>query len=292
MANTIAPSTQWAPLFDEAYRLASLTAVLDSPPDMTNWTQNGYQLEIPRMTLPGMANYSRSTGYVAGDVNVATQLVTPTYERGRKFVIDKLDVDEAMRDFGVASGQFIRQSYTPELDAFRIAAYSGATGIGSATGTLTTGSAIITALRAAVTTLDNAECPDNDRVRFILPGLHGIVEDMDTTNSRAVLARFAQVTRVPPTRMYKTVTLTPGGGYTGAGALNFLAVSKTAVVQVQKHVAPKIVTPEANQDADAWLFGFRSTGYCAVYQNKLGGVYAHSVAADKAIGGWRVIICG
>ncbi|GHU69870.1 hypothetical protein FACS1894184_14560 [Clostridia bacterium] len=105
MANTIAPSTQWAPLFDEAYRLASLTAVLDSPPDMTNWTQNGYQLEIPRMTLPGMANYSRSTGYVAGDVNVATQLVTPTYERGRKFVIDKLDVDEVCPSR--KSGQFL-----------------------------------------------------------------------------------------------------------------------------------------------------------------------------------------
>ncbi|GHU74680.1 hypothetical protein AGMMS49992_16860 [Clostridia bacterium] len=278
MANTIAHSTQWVDMFDEAYRLSSLTAILDSPPDLVNWLAGSYQLEIPRITLPVLANYSRSDGYVTGDVNVATQIVAPTYERGRMFSVDKLDVDEAIKWFGNATGQFIRQIYVPELDGWRISKYASAAGIGTATGALTTGANIVAALRAAVTAMDNAECPDTDRVLYILPGLMGIVEDMDTTQSRAVLARFSTIVRMPPSRMYATYTLTAAGGSVKADPLNFLAIAKGAAIQVQKHVAPKIIEPDANQRADAWSFGFRSTGYTDVFLNKVSCVYSHEQA--------------
>jgi hypothetical protein len=286
MANSIAQSTKWMPLFDDAYRLASLTAVLDSPTDMVSWTNDGYKLEIPNMTLPGMADYSRSTGYVNGDITVAPQIVSPNYERGRKFVIDKLDVDEAFREFSKATGEFIRQQYVPELDAFRIAKIAGTSGIGTASVTQTafselTGADAIAALRAAVTAMDNAETPDNERILFIRPGIIGNIEDLNTDASRAVLSHFTQIVRVPPSRMYTAVTLTSSGGYAGTGYLNFLAVAKSAVIQVQKHIAPKIITPDANQTADAWLFGFRSTGYEAVYGNKLAGVYAHTTTISS-----------
>lgn len=57
--------------------------------------------------------------------------------------------------------------------------------------------------------------------------------------------------------------------------LNFLAVHKPALIQFSKHIAPKIISPELNQNADAWKFGYRNVGIAQVYENKLDGVYAH-----------------
>ena len=60
-----------------------------------------------------------------------------------------------------------------------------------------------------------------------------------------------------------------------AGAdLNFEVIHKPAVMQYNKHIAPKIITPEANQDADAWIFGYRKYGLADAYENKLAGIYA------------------
>ena len=54
-----------------------------------------------------------------------------------------------------------------------------------------------------------------------------------------------------------------------------MVIHKPAVIQFQKHVAPKIITPDANQSADAYKFGYRNVGIADVYKNKLAGVYVH-----------------
>ena len=75
--------------------------------------------------------------------------------------------------------------------------------------------------------------------------------------------------------------LFPPGGYgkaADAKEINFLIIHKPAVIQFPKHIAPKIITPEANQDADAYKFGYRNVGIADLYQNKLAGVYLHHKA--------------
>ena len=47
------------------------------------------------------------------------------------------------------------------------------------------------------------------------------------------------------------------------------------MLQYNKHVAPKVVTPEQNPTADAWKFGYRVCGIADVFKNKKAGVYAH-----------------
>ena len=67
------------------------------------------------------------------------------------------------------------------------------------------------------------------------------------------------------------------GGYKkadGASDLNFVIVHKPAVIQYHKHAAPKIVTPDANQDGDAYKYGYRLVSIADLYANKLAGVYA------------------
>lgn len=57
--------------------------------------------------------------------------------------------------------------------------------------------------------------------------------------------------------------------------INFMILHKPALIQFPKHKAPKIVSPEVNQDADAWKYGYRMVGIADVYANKLSGVFCH-----------------
>lgn len=291
MANSISLFKQVVPILDEVYRNASLTSVLDGAAELARQGANANELIIPKMSMDGLANYSRNSGYVGGDVTLTNETVACNFDRGRMFVVDNLDnAESAGLAYGRLAGEFIRTKVVPELDAFRLAAYAQVSGIGTAAGAaLSTGAAVVEALRAASNALDEAEVPATERYLFITPTLAALVDDLDTTKSRAVMATFAQVVKVPQTRMYTKITQYDGttsgqtaGGYvkdaTDGKNINFLVIHKPAVIQYQKHVAPKVITPEQNQDADAWKFGYRNVGIADVYENKVAGIYLHKAA--------------
>ena len=283
-SNSITLFKKYVPLLDEAYKLASLTSVLDGPADMAREGANAGEIVVPDMVLQGLVGYSRNNGYTDGTVTLANTTYQCNYERGRMFTVDNLDnAETAGVAFGRVAGEFIRMHVAPEIDAFRIAKYAGTTGVGTVSADLATGADVVAALRVAANAMDNGEVPVDQRYLFIVPSLYGLIEDLDTTKSRAVLARFEQIIQVPQTRMYSAVSLSTSGagGYakTSAGKnLNFLAVHKSAVLQYNKHVAPKVVTPEQNPTADAWKFGYRVCGIADVFKNKKAGVYAHLAA--------------
>lgn len=281
MANDITLFRSCVPLLDEVYKEASLTAVLDGAPELVQAGASADELIIPMMELSALADYSRSSGYQQGDVTLTQQTVRCNFDRGRMFTVDALDDEEtAGIAFGRLSGEFIRTRVVPELDAFRLSRYASFTGVTSVSGALATGQDAVEALRACVTRMDDGEVPYEGRVLFILPGLRGLIEDLDTTKSRAVLSRFSRIVSVPQTRMYSAITQTASGYQKADGAkdLHFLCVHPSAVIQFQKHVAPKIITPAQNPDADAWKFGYRSVGIASVCRNKTAGVYAHTAA--------------
>ena len=288
MANNITLFKKYVPLLDEVYKNAALTSVLDSDASLAQAGANANEIVIPKIDMDGLGDYDRNSGYTNGDVTLTNETVKFNYERGRMFSVDAMDDEEtAGIAYGKLASEFIRTKVAPEGDAFRFATYSGVEGISSASGSLADGSAVITALRAAINKMDEDEVPYEQRYLFITPTLKGMIEDLDTTKSREVLARFAQVIAVPQTRFYTAIDLLSGkdgeakGGYTKAAAgkdINFLVVHKEAVMQYNKHIAPKVVSPEANQDADAWKFGYRKYGLADVYENKVAGIYLHHKA--------------
>lgn len=292
MANTIALAEKFIPVLDEVYKEASLTAVLDGASDLVQQGANANELIIPKLDMQGLGDYSRNSGYVSGDVTLTNETVKCNFDRGRMFNVDYMDdLETAGIAFGRLSGEFIRTKVVPELDAFRLATYAGATGISkvSTGATLDDGADVIAALRVAVSEMDEDEVPQTERYLFITPTLYGMVQDLDTTKSREVLANFASVIKVPQTRFYTAIEQNDGtssgeeaGGYkkgTGAADINFMVIHKPAVIQFQKHVAPKIITPEQNQTADAYKFGYRNVGIADVYENKVSGIYLHMKAA-------------
>ena len=298
MANNIELFKKYVPLLDEVYKLSSLTADLDGAPELARQGQNANELIIPKISMDGLANYSRNGGYVDGDVTLTNETVKCNFDRGRMFTVDTLDnIETAMMAFGRLASEFIRTKVVPELDAFRFATLASLTGISTTAGAaLSTGANVITALRAAVNQMDEDEVPDNERILYITPTLLGLVRDLDTTKSKEVLDGFAKVVKVPQSRFYTSIkqlsgkveTVTSGsddqtaGGFTKADSaknINFMIIHKPAIIQYQKHVAPKVITPEQNQHADAWEFGYRTVGIAEAYENKVAGIYVHKAAS-------------
>lgn len=286
MPNAITLAKTFIPVLDKVYKQASLTAKLDGAADLARQGANANELIIPKLDMQGLGDYSRNDGYVKGDVTLTNETVKCNFDRGRMFNVDTMDnLETAGIAFGQLAGEFIRIKVVPELDAFRLATYAGIEGISKAEGAdLADGLAVIAALRAATNEMDEDEVPYEDRHLFITPTLHGMVQDLDTTKSKAVMERFASVTLVPQTRFYTGIDLKSGktgeeaGGYAkaeGAKNTNFMVIHKPAVIQFEKHVAPKIITPEANQDADGYKFGYRNVGIADAYENKLAGIYLH-----------------
>ena len=289
MANSIQLAKVYTNLLDEVYKQSALTAVLESDASLARQGANANEIIIPKLSMDGLADYSRNSGYVNGDVTLNWETVQFNYERGRMFSVDNMDNEETQNiAFGRLAGEFIRTKVVPELDAFRFAKYAATTGAGVATGALATGEAVVAALRTATSAMDEAEVPMEDRHLFITPTLLGLVEDMDTTKSKEVLARFASITKVPQTRFYSAIELLDGktvgeekGGYKkadGGVELNFEIIHKPATLQFTKHAVPKVISPELNQDADAWKYGYRNYGLCDTYENKAAGIYVHKKA--------------
>ena len=291
MANNITLFKQYiAGVLDEVYKNASLTAVLDGANDLVQQGANANELLIPKMSMDGLGDYSKSAGYVQGDVTLEMETVKCNFDRGRMFTVDSMDnIETAGVAFGRLAGEFIRTKVVPELDAFRFASYAGLSGISTTTGAaLSTGADVIAAIAAAADGMDNDEVPQSERYLFITPTLLGLVRDMQTNQSRAVLDQFAGVVKVPQSRFYTAIDQLDGktsgeeaGGYTKATSaknINFMIIHKPAVIQFEKHVVPKIVTPEQNQDADAWKFGYRNVSIADGYESKVKGIYLHKNA--------------
>ena len=288
MPNNIELFKQYVPLLDEVYKLASLTSVLDGAAELARAGANANELIIPKMDMSGLADYSRNSGYVDGEVTLTNESVKCNFDRGRMFTIDTLDnAETAGIAYGRLASEFIRTKVVPELDAFRLAQYASVEGIGEASGDLTTGANVITALRAAKNEMSEAEVPENERYLFITPTLYGMIQDLDTSKSKAAVEGFAGIIQVPQSRFYTAILQRTGagdqaaGGYTkaeGAKDINFMIVHKPAVIQFQKHVAPKVITPDANQSSDGWKFGYRNVGIADAYENKVAGIYAHTKA--------------
>lgn len=300
MANLIAKFKKYVALLDEVYQASAKTAVLESDSTLATMGANANEIIIPKLSMDGLGDYDRASGYKGGDVTLTNETVKFNYDRGRKFNVDAMDNEEtAGLAFGKLSAEFIRTKVVPELDAFRFANYAAKAGNVATAGTISDGNAMLTALIAAQTALDNDEVPEEGRILFVTPALYNAVMNVDTTKSREVLASFSQIVKVPQARFYTAIDLYSGasssetekvGGYVKhvvdpsksgdvAGKdINFMIIEKSALMQYTKHAVNKAVSPDDNQDSDGWLFFFRSYGLADVYENKTAGIYLHNKA--------------
>lgn len=291
MTQSIALFKKYIAKLDEVYAMEAKTAVLDGNNELVRAGSNTHTIQIPKMTMGGLADYNRNSGYVLGEVSVAYEEVAFNYDRGRKFSVDIMDDEEtAGVAFGQLAAQFIRDKVVKEMDAFRFATYAGTAGISTVSAAvLDTADKWLGALTAAKTTMDDDEVPEENRVLFICPTGRNLIEGMDTYKSRAMIESFAEIVTVPQARFNTGVELLDGttegeknGGFVVNGNdINFMIIDKGAVLQYTKHTVNKVVAPEENQSTDGYLFFYRAYGLADVYENKLGGIYLHKSTVTR-----------
>ena len=284
MANSITLFKKYVPLLDEVYKQTALSSVLDSDTSLAQAGANANEIIIPKISMDGLGDYTRNSGYTNGDVTLTNETVKFNYDRGRKFSVDWADNEEtAGLAFGKLASEFIRTKVAPEGDAFTFAQLCGIEGISKATAaTYTDGNEVLAALVAAQNKMDEDEVPYEERILFITPTLKNMIDAVDSYKSKEVLAAFAQVVKVPQSRFYTAIDLLSGkdgeaaGGYTknaDGKEINFLVVHKPAVMKYNKHIVPRVFSPEVNQNGDDWVFTYRKYGLVDAYENKVAGIY-------------------
>ena len=293
MANSLEQVKSYlATLLDRVYQNESRSAVLDMDASLVRSIQNlpGSVL-IPKMVLSGgLADYSKTTGAVSGDITLTWETFTLSKDRGRKFVIDAVDnIETAGVTLANLSSEFMRLYVIPELDAYRFGVY--ATKAGTKVQADLTSTTIEAAVNAAIVALKEKHVPKERLALFMTPTSSNMLADA-VEGRRLITGATVEhsvgnydgvpIFEVESDRFNTSVTLTSTGGFTLAGeTINFLLMDRMAAVQVVKHVADKLFTPDQNVDADGYLWRYRVYHDAFVPDNKAAGIYCHSAAAGE-----------
>ena len=283
--NNIELFKKYTERLDRVYKAEAKTAVLDSPDALVSLT-NANEFKVPKMDMDGLADYDRKSGYKVGTVTLDFETKKPDYDRARKFRVEEMDNEESAGiAFGSLAAEFIRTKVVPEMDAYRFAKLVSKAGTVDTTAAAD-GAAILALLNAANAAMDEKEVPAEGRILFITPTYYSLANSVDTHKDKAVLDTFASVAKVPQTRFYTKIALNDGsttgqekGGFAKASdalKINFMIVSKAAVIQATKHRVNKIIDPKSNQDGDFWDFFYRAYAISDAYDNKKDGIFVNT----------------
>ncbi len=299
--NTLATATIFQNTLDQVAVQDATTGWMDANAGQVIYN-GGSEVKIPKMNVQGLADYDRDAGYVQGGVTLTYQTKQMTQDRGRKFQLDAMDIDENnfVTTAATVMGEFQRERVVPEIDAYRISslvtAAIGAKKAGMVEYGYVPGAANTSALRKLKTGISalrdvgyNGPLVVQATSAFILElelELAGKITNV-TFSKGGIETQVPGVDGVPiiPTpsnRMYSAITLYNGktdqtaGGYTkGSKALdvNFFVCPRTTPVAVTKQDKMKIFTPDQNQDADAWKMNYRRYHDVWILDNKLDSLY-------------------
>ncbi len=246
----------------------------------------GDEIKIPKMVLQGLGNYDRAEGYVNGAVTYSFETHKLTQDRGRRFRIDAMDVDES--GFGLAAAnvasEFQRTKVIPEIDAYRYSKLAGYAGITEEYDP--EDSTVFSTLRAQIAAIMDVNSGEDLVVTIARPVYDKLCLSKEFGRNVNV-DNFAQggidmavktidsvpVIPVPSARMKSAYTFNANGegGFTPASdavQINWIICPKGAPIAISKTDNIKIITPDVNQFADAWDIDYRKYHDIFVPDNK------------------------
>lgn len=244
----------------------------------------GNEVKIPIIDMDALGDYDRTNGFVDGSVNLTYETKTMTQDRGRTFMLDRMDVDETNFVATAANvmGEFQRVHVIPEIDAYRYSSIATqAIEKNAAVGGYTPSeSDILKKLKEDIYAIYDVagEIPlvitMNMQVAAILENsteLNKMLSVIDFTQGDVKTSVKAidnnPIIKVPSLRMKTKYVFYDGktagqeaGGFTpaeDAKNINWIICPRTAPIAVSKTDNIRIFTPEQNQKADAWKIDYR-----------------------------------
>lgn len=248
----------------------------------------GNEIKIPSIVMDGLKDYSRTDGYPTGGVTLSYQTVEMTMDRGEGFMLDAMDVEETnfVASAGTVLGEFQRTKVVPEVDAYRYSKIYGivkdkaASNVKAETTALTE-KTIYKAIANDIALVRDEIGESNELVVIINGIARGLLNNNETFTKILTQADFVKgelttkvrtiddcpIIPVPSSRLFTEYDFFKGSESSGQKAgfkkkstakqINYIVMPRKAAIAVCKQDAPKIITPELNQRADAWFIGYR-----------------------------------
>lgn len=302
--NTLATATLFQTNLDKVAVQEMTTGWMDNNASQVIYN-GGAEVKIPKVNVNGLGEYDRDSGYVQGGVNLSYETKTMTQDRGRKFQLDAMDIDENnfVTTASTVMAEFQRTAVIPEIDAYRISSIvsqaimakkagmieygyiPGATGT-SALRKVKEGIKAVRAngyvggliIQATPDFVMELELELAGKIRDVTFSKGGIQTQVPSIDGVPIIS-------TPSNRMYSAITILDGktseqeiGGYKKASTakdVNFIVCPTTTPIAVTKQDKMKIFTPEQNQDADAWKMNYRRFHDIWVLDNKLNSIFVN-----------------
>lgn len=308
--NTLATATLFQNTLDKVAVQEAVTGWMDKNAGQVIYN-GGAEVKIPKMSVQGLGDYDRDEGYQQGGVTLEYETRKMTQDRGRKFQLDPVDINENnfVTTAAAVMGEFQRAYVIPEIDAYRLsniatnainAAKAGMVSYGytpGATGTSAlrkvkegikavremgyNGPLVIHATSDFIMELELEIAGKITAVTFEKGGIKTAVPSVDGV----------PIISTPVNRMYTSITIYDGktsgqtqGGYAkGATAkdMNFMVLPTTTPIAVTKQDIMRIFDPTVNQKLNAWQMDYRRFHDIWVLDNKLDSIYLNIKDAES-----------
>ncbi|MGL5715039.1 MAG: hypothetical protein ACRCXT_06880 [Paraclostridium sp.] len=296
MSNTIQYAQVLQTALDKVAVQELLTGWMDRNSGKVKYN-GGKEVKIPMISTDGLGDYARgaSNGYAGGDIKFEYKTYEMTQDRGRKFTLDAMDVDETnfVATAGSVMGEFQRVHVTPEIDAYRLANLCKvAKNVKEYTIDKDT---IVMEIKKGIKEIreagyngqlichltGDAKLAVEEKILDKLSSVTFSVNGIDTTVP--AIDKVALI-ETPQNRMYTDITLHDGvtsgqekGGYVKAANaknMHFIIAPMDVPVAVTKQDIMRIFDPQTNQQANAWAMDYRRYHDLWVMENKKNSVYA------------------
>lgn len=299
--NTLATATLFQNTLDKVAVREAVTGWMDANAGQVIYN-GGAEVKIPKIIVQGMGDYDRDKVYVQGGVTLEYETRKMTQDRGRKFQLDPIDINENnfVTTAAAVMGEFQRMYVVPEIDAYRISKIASETITANKTGMVeygyTPGATGTSALRKmkegikAIRELYNGSLVCHATPDFIMElemELSGKI--MNTTFSKGGVDTAVPtvdgvpIVSTPSNRMYTAITIYDGktsgqeqGGYakgTTAKNINFFICPRTTPIAITKQDVMRIFDPMVNQGPNAWQMDYRRFHDIWVLDNKLDSIF-------------------
>ena len=300
VSNSFGSASVYLPILDEIYKAESKTAILDTAQDRVYYDPKAHTFNLFEIDMVGNADYSRNDGFVRGDVTAAWRSYAPQYDRGRQFVVDRVDDAENMSMiFANLGGEYLRTKAVPETDAIRFRDYSkNASDSMKTAENISTAAGMIAAVDLGVEKLDDAEVPYEGRILFVNPTTYRLLKGgitrmtmngEDGIDYNIEMYNDMRVITVPKGRFNTALTLQQPdshddvGGYTLTGStINFLIIHPSAIMQANCFTEPRIFSPAVWQQSQGWAWDFRQYHGAWVKHQKTNGIYVNAPTVVSA----------
>lgn len=236
----------------------------------------GKEIKMPALSMQGLGAYSRDNGYTGGAVTFSYETMTMSQDRGRRFRLDAMDVDETAFALTAATvaGEFQRTKVIPEIDAYRYSKL--ANGAGVTEDYVPAAATVFSDLLAQLGEVYDITGGEAPLVISMARPVYDLLLNSAELSKTLDATSFAQgelqldvksvngavIIPVPSARMKSAYTFAADGdgGFAptdDAVGINWIICPRTVPVAVSKTDRVKIVAPDQNQFADAWDIDYR-----------------------------------